>query len=47
MKLRPLGDKVILQYQETGEKTQSGILLPDSAKEKPQEAQKDTIAVVE
>ena len=38
MKLRPLGDKVILQYQETEEKTQSGIILPDSAKEKPQEA---------
>ncbi len=38
MKLRPLGDKVILQYQETEEKTQSGIILPDSAEEKPQEA---------
>ena len=38
MKLRPLGDRVILQYQETEEKTQSGIILPDSSKEKPQEA---------
>ena len=38
MKLRPLGDMVILQYQETEEKTQSGIILPDCAKEKPQEA---------
>lgn len=38
MKLRPLGDKVILQYQKTEEKTQSVIILPDSAKEKPQEA---------
>ena len=38
MKLRPLGDRVILQYQETEEKTQSGIILPDSAKEKQQEA---------
>ncbi|MCI5943762.1 MAG: co-chaperone GroES [Eubacterium sp.] len=36
MKLRPLGDKVVLQYQEIEEKTQSGIILPDSAKEKPQ-----------
>ena len=35
MKLRPLGDRVILQYQETEEKTQSGIILPGSAKEKP------------
>lgn len=36
--IKPLGDRVILQYQETEEKTQSGIILPDSAKEKPQEA---------
>lgn len=38
MKLRPLGDKVVLQYLKAEEKTQSGIILPDSAKEKPQEA---------
>lgn len=38
MRLRPLGDRVVLQYQEADEKTQSGIILPDSAKEKPQEA---------
>ncbi len=38
MKLKPLGDRVILKYQEAEEKTQSGIILPDSAKEKPQEA---------
>lgn len=38
MTLRPLGDRVVLQYQEADEKTQSGIILPDSAKEKPQEA---------
>lgn len=38
MKLRPLGDRVILKYQEAEEKTQSGIILPGSAKEKPQEA---------
>ena len=36
MKLKPLGDRVVLKYQETEEKTQSGIILPDSAKEKPQ-----------
>lgn len=36
MKLRPLGDRVVLQYQEAEEKTQAGIILPDSAKEKPQ-----------
>ena len=35
MKLRPLGDRVILKYQEAEEKTQSGIILPGSAKEQP------------
>lgn len=38
MKLRPLGDRVILKHQEAEEKTRAGIILPDSAKEKPQEA---------
>ena len=38
MRLKPLGSRVVLQYQEAEEKTQSGIILPDSAKEKPQEA---------
>ncbi|MCI6429539.1 MAG: co-chaperone GroES [Oliverpabstia sp.] len=38
MQLKPLGDKVVLQYQKAEEKTQSGIILPDNAKEKPQEA---------
>lgn len=38
MQLRPLGDRVILQQREAEEKTQSGIILTDSAKEKPQEA---------
>ena len=38
MQLKPLGDKVVLQYQKAEEKTQSGIILPDSANEKPQEA---------
>ena len=38
MKLRPLGNRVVLQQQEAEEKTQSGIILPDSAKEKPQDA---------
>ena len=35
MKLRPLSDRVIVKQQEAEEKTKSGILLPDSAKEKP------------
>ena len=35
MKLRPLQDRVIVKQSEAEEKTKSGILLPDSAKEKP------------
>ena len=38
MQLKPLGDRVVLQQQKAEEKTQSGIILPDSAKEKPQDA---------
>ena len=38
MQLKPLGDRVVLKHQEAEEKTKSGIILPDSAKEKPQEA---------
>ncbi|WP_070121696.1 co-chaperone GroES [Bacillus marinisedimentorum] len=35
--LKPLGERVIIELVETEEKTASGIVLPDSAKEKPQE----------
>jgi chaperonin GroES len=35
MKLKPLQDRVIVKQQEAEEKTASGILLPDAAKEKP------------
>ncbi len=38
MSLRPLGDKVVLKPVKGEESTASGILIPDSAKEKPQEA---------
>src|SRR6188768_1508669 len=34
-KLRPLADRVIVKQSEAEEKTKSGILLPDTAKEKP------------
>ena len=37
MALRPLGDRVIVRPIEGKEMTASGILLPDTAKEKPQE----------
>jgi len=36
MKLKPLGDRLIVQAVEEEETTQSGIVLPDPAKEKPQ-----------
>ena len=35
MKIRPLQDKVVLEQMEAEEKTASGILLPNSAQEKP------------
>jgi chaperonin GroES len=36
MKLKPLDDRVVVEFEEAEEKTQGGIVLPDSAKEKPQ-----------
>ncbi len=36
MKLKPLGDRVIVKAVEQEEVTSSGIVLPDTAKEKPQ-----------
>jgi chaperonin GroES len=38
MKLRPLGDKILVQRLEAESETPSGIFLPESAKEKPQQA---------
>ncbi|MFD1021105.1 co-chaperone GroES [Thalassobacillus hwangdonensis] len=35
--LKPLGDRIVIEIVEQEEKTASGIVLPDSAKEKPQE----------
>ena len=36
-KLRPLGDRVVIQPTPREDMTKSGIVLPDTAKEKPQE----------
>ena len=36
MKLNPLSDRVVVKPQAAEEKTASGIILPDTAKEKPQ-----------
>jgi chaperonin GroES len=35
MKLRPLDDRVVVRQSEAKEKTRGGIVLPDTAKEKP------------
>ena len=37
MTIKPLGDRIVLESIEKEEKTASGIVLPDTAKEKPQE----------
>ncbi len=37
MKVRPLQDRVIVQRVDEEEKTKGGIIIPDTAKEKPQE----------
>ena len=38
MKIRPLGDKILVKRVEAQGQTDSGIFLPEAAKEKPQEA---------
>ena len=37
VKLKPIGDRIIVQRVTSAEKTKSGLYLPDSAQEKPQE----------
>lgn len=39
MKLKPLGDRVVVKQLEAEETTKSGIILTGTAKEKPQEAE--------
>ena len=39
MKVKPLGDRVLLKRIETEEEMRGGIIIPDTAKEKPQEAE--------
>ena len=38
MALKPLGDRIVVKQVDAQEKTKSGLVLPDTAKEKPQEA---------
>ena len=39
MAFRPLGDRVLIKRVEEEEKTKGGIIIPDTAKEKPQEGE--------
>ncbi|NDD28570.1 MAG: co-chaperone GroES [Proteobacteria bacterium] len=39
LSIRPLGDRVILKALPSEEKTRGGVILPDTAKEKPQQAE--------
>ena len=39
MKIKPLGDRVLVKRTEKAEEIRGGIIIPDTAKEKPQEAE--------
>lgn len=39
MKLKPLGDRILVKRLDQEEKTKGGIIIPDTAQEKPQEAE--------
>ena len=39
MKIRPLGDRVLVKRMESEEKTKGGLFIPETAKEKPIEAE--------
>jgi chaperonin GroES len=39
MSIQPLGDRVLIKSLEAEDKTRGGIVLPDTAKEKPQEGE--------
>ena len=38
LKITPIGDRILVQYVEDKEQVRGGVIIPDSAKEKPQEA---------
>ena len=38
VKVKPLGDRVLIKHVDEAEQVRGGIIIPDSAKEKPQEA---------
>ena len=40
MRLKPLGDRVVVKPSEAEDQTKSGLYIPDTAKEKPQKGRK-------
>lgn len=38
LKIHPLGDRILVQHVDHGEQVRGGVIIPDRAKEKPQEA---------
>jgi chaperonin GroES len=38
LQIKPVGDRILVQYKEEKEQVRGGLIIPDSAKEKPQEA---------
>ena len=38
LKIKPVGDRILIQHIEEKEQVRGGVIIPDSAKEKPQEA---------
>jgi chaperonin GroES len=38
LKIKPVGDRILIQHVEDKEQVRGGIIIPDSAREKPQEA---------
>ena len=38
LKIKPVGDRILIQHAEDKEQIRGGVIIPDSAKEKPQEA---------
>ncbi len=38
LKIQPVGDRILIRYREDKEQVRGGVIIPDSAQEKPQEA---------
>ena len=43
MKVKPLGDRILVKQLEAEEKSKGGIILPDTAKEKPKEGKVEVV----